>query len=188
MSLQVNLVPARQSWYMKRQRLARYLRMVSFAAAGIYGAMMAGMLGWRVMVNQQLGQAKTRIDTVKQTIGELAQVESQQVLLKGKLGRLVQLEETKIDFAAVLTGLVNLFPTGVDLSEVKVGSTQSVEVTGKTIDPVALSQVLVAVADEEGGGGLFSEVGLEGVTKGSTGEYSFTLTLVPKTAAAGRKQ
>ena len=179
-AVSVNLLPRKQRWYIRRQRLARWIQMASMGLAGVYAVLLLVLFSWRLIMSGQLKTVEGRIDQAKGEIEALAQVESQQVLVKSKAARLVQLKQGQANLASFLGQLLDLFPAEVELTDVTIKSAKEVELTGKTFNPIVLSEVLDKLQDAESLSGFLSQVSLNSVTKSSVGEYSFTVAVVPK--------
>lgn len=176
----VNLLPWRQKWYERRRAFWLRLQGVSMGVALVYGLVVLGIISWRLILGSQATAIRQLAEATKQEIDSLAKVESQWVLVKSKLQRVNQVNESRVDFSSFLEELWQLVPTAIELGEMKVKSASEVTVTGRTTSVVALAQLVAVLGDADQGGNFLQTVKLDSVTKSSSGEYTATLTLVPK--------
>ncbi|MBI4035097.1 MAG: hypothetical protein HY381_01715 [Candidatus Chisholmbacteria bacterium] len=177
--MKVNLLPQKQRWYLRRQRLGRWLQVGSLWLAVVYGLLLTGGVSWRLILNRQLVEVEEEIGLVKQEIEALAARESFQVTVKSKLSQIVQVRERQMDLAHVVRAIGEVFPEGVEIGELMIKNFEAIEVTANTLGPVELAEVINRLERDEGAE-FWKGVKLQSVTKSSGGEYTFTLSLVPK--------
>ena len=176
----VNLLPWRQKWYERRRAFWLRLQGVSMGVALIYGLVVLGIISWRLILGSKAAATKQQVEITKQEIDSLVTVESQWVLVKSKLQRVDQVDKARVDFSSFLEELWRLVPAAIELGEMKVKSASEITVTGRTTNVVALAQLVAVLGDADQGGNFLQTVKLDSVTKSSSGEYTVTLTLVPK--------
>lgn len=176
----VNLLPWRQKWYERRRAFWLKLQGVSMGVALVYGLVVLGIISWRLILGSKATATKQQVEATKQEIDSLAATESQWVLVKSKLQRMNQVDQARVDFSGLVKELWQLVPAAIELGEMKVKSASEVTLTGRTSSVVALAQLVAVLGDADQGGNFLETVKLDSVTKGSSGEYTIALTLVPK--------
>ena len=175
----INLLPERQAWYVRRQRWWAVLQRVSLVVAGGYAVVLVGSQAWRAVVANQLNGVNVQQAELKQQIQTLAAVESMQLVVKSKLARLAELRRGTTDVASLVKEVMALVPVDVSVSEVKLESSGTVELTGTTMNPVGMAQLVLNLENREKAAKLFSRVELTNLSKSSTGEYGATVVVVP---------
>ena len=173
--IKVNLLPYKQRWFTVRQRLAWWLTTGSMILGAGYAVLLGSLLTWQVITEGQMRATLRRIDQTKKEVEALAGRESQQVLVKNKLTKAAELIRQP-GIAPVLRAIGNLLVPGVQWREIAVKSDGGIEVTLGSSDVVAVGETLENI-EAKAGGGDFSQVRLESLTKANNGEYGLTLNL-----------
>ena len=174
--IKVNLLPYKQRWFTVRQRLAWWLTTGSMILGAGYAVLLGSLLTWQVITEGQMRATLRRIDQTKKEVEALAGRESQQVLVKNKLTKAAELIRQP-GITPVLRAIGNLLVPGVQWREIAVKSDGGIEVTLGSSDVVAVGETLENI-EAKAGGGDFSQVRLESLTKANNGEYGLTLNLV----------
>lgn len=171
--IKVNLLPARQRWYLARQKFWRLVYGISLIGAVSYVVGLALFSGWGLWLKQELATVESRIAAAKTEVGGLKEVETQQLVVKSKLSMLTRMAQKSISWADWLEVILAQLPSEMKVTEMEMGENLATQVSLRSSNPVAISQFLDRLEAADWAG--VDQITVESLTRSATGEYAVTV-------------
>lgn len=178
MNPEISLFPKKIAGIRRKQQLKKLTIRVLFLGLLVLAGVMIVLSGWSLILTRGNKQLDEDIQSAKEKITSLSEVESKQVYLLSKLGSFKSLLKTHEAHQAVTETVFALIPSGTTLRGFQVSEEGIISLSGSVPDFPTLEELLKRVRSTSDYRLPIVEAKVRRVSFGAEGAISFEIDLV----------
>lgn len=178
MSPEINLFPKKIAKVRQKQKFKKLIVRTLILGLLVLAGLMIGLSTWSLMVARGNEQLDKKIQSAKQKITGLSEVETKQVYLSSKLTSFKALLKTHEAHQAVTETVFALVPSGTTLKGFQVSEEGVINLSGSVPDFPTLEELLGRIKDSSSHRLPIVEAKLKRVAFGAEGSINFDIDLV----------